>query len=217
MCRTPWCAPYVELLPFLAVSVVIAVVPGVDMAVVTQQVLVRGRRAGLFAVAGIVTGSGLQATAATVGLSALLAASEPAFMAVKIAGVVYLIWLGAQTLWRARHAESAAVCTESAQPVPRSGWRSYRSGLLTNLLNPKIAVFYLTFLPQFVDPGPGAVARTGLLAAVFVMTASTWLLLYVVLVQRLRAVLSRAAVRRKFEQVTGVVLVGLGVRLAVEH
>lgn len=98
-----------------------------------------------------------------------------------------------------------------------SGWRSYRSGLLTNLLNPKIMVFYVTFLPQFVDPGPGAVARTGLLAALFLVVASAWLLGYVVLLQRLRGVLSRGAVRRRMEQVTGVVLVGLGVRLAVEH
>jgi threonine/homoserine/homoserine lactone efflux protein len=206
-----------DLLPFLAVSAVIAVVPGVDMALVAQQVLMRGRRAGLLAVAGIVTGSGVQAAAAIVGLSALLAASEPAFVAVEVAGAMYLLWLGAQTLWRARRTGPAALYTESAEPGAPSGWRSYRSGLLTNLLNPKIVVFYVTFLPQFVDPGPGAGARTGLLAAVFLVTASTWLLLYVVLLQRLRGVLSRAAVRRRVEQITGVVLVGLGVRLAVEH
>jgi threonine/homoserine/homoserine lactone efflux protein len=187
------------------------------MALVTQQVLMRGRRAGLFAVAGILTGSGVQAAAAIVGLSALLAASEPAFVAVKVAGAMYLLWLGAQTLWRARRTVPGGLYTESAEPGAPSGWRSYRSGLLTNLLNPKIVVFYVTFLPQFVDPGPGAGTRTGLLAAVFLVTASTWLLLYVVLLQRLRGVLSRAAVRRRVEQVTGVVLVGLGVRLAVEH
>jgi threonine/homoserine/homoserine lactone efflux protein len=206
-----------ELLPFLAVSAVIAVVPGVDMALVTQQVLIRGRRAGLLAVAGIVTGSGVQAAAATVGLSALLAASEPAFAAIKIAGAMYLLWLGARTLWRARRGgpdTSPAGCT---QPTDPSAWRSYRSGLLTNLLNPKIIVFYVTFLPQFVDPGPGAAARTGLLAALFLVIASAWLLLYVVLLQRLRRVLTRGAVRRRVEQVTGVVLVGLGARLAVEH
>jgi threonine/homoserine/homoserine lactone efflux protein len=196
---------------------VIVVVPGVDMALVTQQVLVRGRRAGLSAVAGIVTGSGIQAAAATAGLSALLAASEPAFAALKMAGAVYLVWLGAQTLWRARRPEPDATGPRSAGTATPSRWRSYRSGLLTNLLNPKIIVFYVTFLPQFVDPGPGAVARTGLLAALFVVMASAWLLAYVVLLQRLRRVLSRDVVRRRLERVTGVVLVGLGVRLAVEH
>ncbi len=206
-----------DLLPFLVLSAVITVVPGVDMALVAQQVLVRGRRAGLFAVAGIVTGSGVQAAAATVGLSALLAASEPAFAAVKIAGAVYLLWLGAQTLWRARRSTPDAAEAERAGTATSSSWRSYRSGLLTNLLNPKIVVFYVTFLPQFVDPGPGAAARTGLLAAVFLSMASAWLLAYVVLLQRLRDVLSRESVRRRFERVTGVVLVGLGVRLAVEH
>jgi threonine/homoserine/homoserine lactone efflux protein len=206
-----------ELLPFLAVSAVIAVVPGVDMALITQQVLMRGRRAGLFAVAGIATGSGVQAAAAAVGLSALLAASEPAFAAVKFAGAAYLLWLGARTLWRARRAGHDASAIGSPETVNPSSWRSYRSGLLTNLLNPKIIVFYVTFLPQFVDPGPGAVARTALLAALFLVVACSWLLVYVVLLQRLRGVLSREAVRRRIEQATGAVLVGLGVRLAVEH
>ncbi len=216
-CPSPWFPGRVELLPFLAVSVVIVVVPGVDMALITHQVLVRGRRAGLFAVAGIVSGSAVQAAAATVGLSALLAASEPAFAAVKIAGAVYLVWLGVQTLRHARRAAPGAPETGSVGTVAPSGWRSYRSGLLTNLLNPKIIVFYVTFLPQFVDPGPGAMARTGLLAALFLVLAASWLLIYVVLLQRLRGVLSRAAVRRRFERLTGVVLVGLGVRLAAEH
>ncbi len=206
-----------ELLPFLVLSAMIIVVPGVDMALVTQQVLMRGRRAGLFAVAGIVTGSGIQATAATVGLSALLAASEPAFTAIKIAGAVYLLWLGAQTLWRARRSEPDAAGPGFEGAATPSRWRSYRSGLLTNLLNAKITVFYVTFLPQFVDPGAGAVARTGLLAALFLLMVSVWLLLYVVLLQRLRGVLSRDVVRRRLERVTGVVLVGLGVRLAAEH
>ena len=206
-----------ELVPFLAVSVVIAVVPGVDMALVTQQVLARGRRAGLYAVAGILTGSGVQAAAAVVGLSALLAASEPAFAAMRIAGAAYLLWLGVRTLWRARRAALDAVDAGLTRGAIPSAWRSYRSGLLTNLLNPKIIVFYVTFLPQFVDPGPGAAARTSLLAALFLMIVSAWLLLYVVLLQRVRRVLSRGAVRRRVEQATGVVLVGLGVRLAVEH
>lgn len=206
-----------ELVPFLAVSVVIAVVPGVDMALVTQQVLARGRRAGLYAVAGILTGSGMQAAAAVVGLSALLAASEPAFAAMRIAGAAYLLWLGVRTLWRARRAALDAVDAGLTRGAIPSAWRSYRSGLLTNLLNPKIIVFYVTFLPQFVDPGPGAAARTSLLAALFLMIVSAWLLLYVVLLQRVRRVLSRGAVRRRVEQATGVVLVGLGVRLAVEH
>ena len=203
-----------DLLPFLAVSALVVAVPGVDMALVTQQVLVRGRRAGLLAVAGILTGSALQAAAATLGLSALLAASQPAFTAVKTAGAVYLVWLGAHALWHARRA-----VTEPVGPVPThsgAGWRSFRAGLLTNLLNPKIVVFYVTFLPQFVDPGPGTAARTALLATVFLALASAWLLVYTALLHRLRGLLSRRSVQRRIEQATGVVLVGLGVRLAVE-
>ena len=160
------------------------------------------------------TGSALQAAAATLGLSALLAASQPAFTAVKTAGAVYLVRLGAQALWRARG--SAAESDGSAPANSGPGWLSFRAGLLTNLLNPKIVVFYVTFLPQFVDPGPGTAARTALLAALFLALASAWPLVYTALLHRLRRVLSRRSVQRRFEQVTGVVLVGLGVRLAVE-
>ena len=201
----------VDLLPFLAVSALVALLPGVDMAVVTQQVLTHGRRAGLLAVAGIVTGSAVQAAAATLGLSALLAASAPAFAALKILGAVYLVCLGARTLWRARRA------AEPTSPGPRvRAGRSFRAGLLTNLLNPKIAVFYVAFLPQFVEPGTGSVGRTAVLAAVFLSVATVWLVLFTALLGRLRPVLARAAVRRRIEQVTGVVLVGLGVRLAAD-
>lgn len=204
-----------DLLPFLAVSALVVAIPGVDMALVTQQVLVRGRPAGLLAVAGIVTGSALQAIAATLGLSALLAASQPAFTALKTAGAVYLVWLGTQALWRARR--SAREPAGSAPAVSGSGWRSFRAGLLTNLLNPKIIVFYVTFLPQFVQPGPGSAARTALLATIFLALASAWLLVYTALLHRLRGVLSRRSVQRRIEQITGVVLVGLGVRVAVEN
>lgn len=203
-----------ELLPFLAVSALIVLVPGVDMALVTSQVLARGRRAGLLAVAGIVTGSAVQGTAATLGVSALLATSEPAFAAVKIAGAVYLLWLGGQALRRSSHASTETV---GARAAPAAGWRSYRAGLLTNLLNPKITVFYMTFLPQFVEPGPGAAGRTGLLAAVFLLLAAGWLLTYAALLGHLRRVLTRESVRRRIEQVSGVVLIGLGMRLALER
>src|SRR5687767_3100296 len=130
------------------------------MAVVSQQVLARGRRAGLGAVAGIVAGSAVQATAAVLGLSALLAASAPVLTAVKLAGAAYLVWLGARALLTAGRAAPPEA------PAAARG-RSFRAGLLTNLLNPKIMLFYVAFLPQFVEPGPGAAARTALLAAVF--------------------------------------------------
>jgi|tagenome__1003787_1003787.scaffolds.fasta_scaffold20820024_2 threonine/homoserine/homoserine lactone efflux protein len=207
-----------DLLPFLAVSAVVVLVPGVDLALVTRQVLLRGRAAGLYAAAGIVTGSAVQATAAVLGLSALLAASAGVFLALKLVGAVYLVWLGAQTLWRTRpSAPAPARAPDPARSEPAvHGWRSYWAGVLTNLLNPKIVLFYVTFLPQFVHPGPGAAARTGLLALIFLAVASSWLLIYTALLQRLRSVLIRARVQRWIERVTGAVLVGLGLRLGLE-
>lgn len=204
----------VDLLPFLAVSLLVAVVPGVDMAVVTQQVLGSGRRAGLLAVAGIVTGSAIQAAAATVGLSALLAASAPAFAALKIAGAAYLIWLGILALWRARRLSGLEITTPTA---PARARRSFGAGLLTNLLNPKIVLFYVAFLPQFVDPGAGATLRTAILATVFLTVATLWLLVFTVAVGRLRGLLSRPIVRQRVERLTGAVLIGLGVRVAAQQ
>lgn len=200
-----------DLLPFLLVSAVVALTPGVDMAVVGQQVLAHGRRAGLGAVAGIALGSAVQATAAVLGLSALLAASAPALAAVKLVGAGYLVFLGARALLTAgRTAPPDAPATAS----PRG--RSIRAGLLTNLLNPKITLFYVAFLPQFVDPGAGVMGRTALLAAVFLGLGTAWLVLFTALLGRLRPLLARDAVRRWVERVTGAVLVGLGVRLAVD-
>lgn len=200
-----------DLLPFLLVSAVVALTPGVDMAVVSQQVLLHGRRAGLGAVAGIALGSGLQATAAVLGLSALLAASAPALATVKLLGAAYLVWLGARALLTAGR---AAPPDAPAAAAPRG--RSVRAGLLANLLNPKITLFYVAFLPQFVDPGAGATARTALLAAVFLGLGTAWLVLFTALLGRLRPLLARAVVRRRIERVTGAVLVGLGIRLAVD-
>lgn len=198
-----------DLLPFLAVSAVVALTPGVDMAVVSQQVLAHGRRAGLGAVAGIALGSGLQATAAVLGLSALLAASAPALAVVKLLGAAYLVWLGVRALVTAGRA-----APPQAAAAPRG--RSLRAGLLTNLLNPKITLFYVAFLPQFVDPGAGATARTALLAAVFLGLGTAWLVVFTALLGRLRPLLTRDAVRRRIERVTGAVLLGLGIRLAVD-
>ncbi len=206
-----WSPGRVDLLPFLAVSAVVILTPGVDMAVVSQQVLARGRRAGLGAVVGIAAGSAVQATAAVLGLSALLAASAPALTAVKLVGAAYLVWLGARALLTAGRA-----APPEAPPVAAGRGRSVRAGLFTNLLNPKITLFYVAFLPQFVQPGPGAAARTALLAAVFLGLATAWLVLFTALLGRLRPVLARAAVRRWIERSTGAVLVGLGVRLAVD-
>lgn len=151
------------------------------------------------------------AVAAALGIAALLQASAPAFTALKIAGAAYLVWLGIRALRDAWRGAAAA----SAEPAASRGKTSpFRQGLLTNLLNPKIALVFTTLIPQFVDAGEPAVAQTLLLAAIFIAMGLVWLMSYALLVAKIGELLSRSGVRRVLNALSGTVLTALGVRLA---
>jgi len=141
----------------------------------------------------------------------LLHASAPAFTLLKLAGAAYLVWLGLRALreaWRGT-ADASAAC-----PARRRMASPFRQGLLSNLLNPKIALVFTTLIPQFVDAGAPAVAQTLLLAAIFIGMGLVWLTSYALLVAKVGSLLKRSAVRRALNAVTGTVLTALGVRLA---
>jgi len=203
-----------DVIAFVGVVGVIVILPGPDMALVLQNGLARGRRAAVETALGINAGLVVWALAAALGIAALLHASAPALTLLKLAGAAYLVWLGLRALthaWR----ETPAGPTER---TPRRPWASpFRQGLLTNLLNPKIAVVFTTLIPQFVDPGEPAVAQTLLLAAIFICMGLVWLTSYALLVAKIGALLKRSAVRRVLNAVTGTVLTALGVRLAFER
>jgi threonine/homoserine/homoserine lactone efflux protein len=160
----------------------------------------------------------LHVVAASLGLSAVLASSAEAFTVVKFVGAAYLIFLGLRALWATRHGpsdEDVGLLSSVAPPVALSPSSPVAQGLLSAALNPKLAVFFLTFLPQFVDPDnmPGL----SMLAhgAVFVLMGAAWLTAWVLSLDRLSAWLRRSVVRMWIERATGIVLVGLGVRLAM--
>jgi threonine/homoserine/homoserine lactone efflux protein len=159
---------------------------------------------------------------ATVGIFAVLLASATAYSTMKLAGAVYLLVLGVQTLWatRRRVGSTAHPVVDAGSGSPQQVMRlrrAYLLGLTSNLTNPKMAVFFLTFLPQFVTPGPHAAAHTALLGLLFNAMATTWWVGYVLVLGRISAWLGRPAVRRALQRITGTVLVGLGLRLAVER
>ncbi|HEX8645450.1 MAG TPA: LysE family translocator, partial [Thermoleophilaceae bacterium] len=173
------------LLPFLAASVLITVIPGADMALVTRQVLVGGQGLARRTIAGNLTGILVHGVALAAGLSALIVASATAYTTVKLAGAVYLVWLGVQAIRSARR-PAAEVDVSGAAPK-----RAFLAGLISTVLNPKPALFFLTFLPQFVDPGRGAVLpQTLTLAAIHVVVGLVWLTAYAYLVDRARAALT---------------------------
>ena len=203
----------IDLLPFLALSVLLILIPGPDTAVVTKNALFGGRRAGVLASVGVSIGVTIWTVAAAFGIAALLRASAIGFLVLKLAGAVYLVWIGIQML-RARDllAESRARPRRSV-----SGVRSVRQGLLSDLGNPKIAVFFTSFLPQFVHGGGSAFVSLLLLGGIFAALTLLWLAGYSMLVGHASAVLRRPAVRRALDRFTGLVLIGFGIRLAFEH
>lgn len=201
-----------SLLAFVAVAAVIVVVPGPDMALVLRTGLRGGRRPALATALGINAGLVVWALASAVGLAALLHASATAFTMLKLAGSLYLVWLGLRLLvdsFRGRRPEAPAA-------APTASRAAFRQGLLTNLLNPKVAVVYTTLIPQFVEPGAGAGTRTVVLAATFVLMGLAWLTTYAIAVASIGRALGRPRVRAWIERITGAVLVALGVRLAFE-
>jgi len=197
---------------FLVASIVLVVIPGPDQALITRNALSGGRRAGLATVFGGASGVGVHATAAAFGLSALIAASADAFTALKLCGVAYLLFLAVRTWRTAGHDEVA----ESDAVEHRSVRGFYRQGLLFDVLNPKVALFFLTFLPQFLPRNAGP-AHALALAAIFGVTYLAWFTFYVACLDRCANWLRRHRVRRTIERATAGALVSFAARVALER
>jgi threonine/homoserine/homoserine lactone efflux protein len=217
---------------FLGISILVIVTPGQDTALTIRNTLLGKRRAGIATAAGVSSGQLTWTIATSAGLAALLTASAPIFTAVRLAGAAYLVFLGLQALHSAifsrspsglsgsRDSPSPLAGLHALYPSPArgggqgGGLRFYRQGLLSNLGNPKMVVFFSSLLPQFVTPGPVAFAGLVVLGLVFCCMTFIWLAGYAVVVARVGDVLRRDWIRRAIEATTGLVLVGLGLRIA---
>ncbi|GEJ58618.1 LysE family translocator [Anaeromyxobacter diazotrophicus] len=202
-----------RVLAFAGIAALLTLTPGADTMLVVRSALVRGRRAGLLTVLGVGSGLFVHATLSAVGLSALLVRSARAFELVKLAGALYLVFLGVQALRAAARPGPA----RAPEPAAAGERRAFLEGLLTNVLNPKVAVFYLAFLPQFIGPGDPVLRRSILLASIHFAEGLVWLSLVTLFVARLRPVLARPGVQRGLEGVTGAVFIAFGVRLATSR
>jgi len=207
------------LLPFLGACLLVAMSPGPSTVLIIRRSLV-SRRDGMATVLGNETGVFVWGVVAAFGLTALLTASQLAYDALRVVGAVVLVVFGVQALRSARRiTEARGAAGEAAggpSPARPSAWGSYRAGLALNLANPKAAVFALSFLPQFVPAGAPKLPVMVALAALWAVFEVGYYACYVWGVGRMRRLIDRASVRRRLEQVSGGVLIALGVRMALE-
>jgi threonine/homoserine/homoserine lactone efflux protein len=200
---------------FLAFATVLVLIPGPDFAVVTKNTLAAGRRRGRWAAVGVASSNVVQGTAAASGLSALIVRAQPVFQAIKWAGVAYLAFLGVQAIRSAIRGQYQPL--DDGEPATAgAAFGGWRQGFLSNVTNPKVLIFYLAILPQFLAPHTAigwllAFAWSHALLSLIYLLALTWGL------HRARQILARRKVRRTMDGVTGAVLLGFSARLAVEH
>jgi threonine/homoserine/homoserine lactone efflux protein len=197
------------LVTFTAAVGVLTVTPGLDTTLVLRTAASEGARPAAGAAAGVVSGLFVWGACAALGFTALLAASPFAFEALKWAGAAWLVWMGAGLLLR-RHAQAPL----SQEPVARPGG-ALRRGFLSNILNPKVGLFYAAFLPQFIPPGVDKALFALALAGIHVALACLWFALLIALTAPLARWLARPAVAASLDRVAGCVFVGFGLKLAL--
>jgi threonine/homoserine/homoserine lactone efflux protein len=188
---------------FVLIALVVIVTPGQDTALTIRNALAGGRRAGRLTAVGVAAGQSVWVLATAAGVAAVIVASEPAFLALRVFGAAYLVWLGARSLVAAFRRKRRRAETGRRRP----GGAPFRQGVVSNLGNPKMAVFFTSLLPQFASSFASLLAH----GLVFVTMTIAWLAFVAQVGQALRRL------RRVVDAVTGVVLVALGLRLATEH
>jgi threonine/homoserine/homoserine lactone efflux protein len=202
----------VRFLPFLLASVLVILIPGPDTLVVLRNALVAGKRTAARTAMGVLTGLSVWVAAAGLGLTAILRASHDGYLALRIAGAIYLTYFGLQALRSRALGQPVDVSTPKRSLVGRG----YRAGLTTDLLNPKVGVFFMTFMPAFIPRGAPIAASTLGMGAVFVVLTGVYFAVMLAFVPRLLGWLRDERYRRRLSRATGLVLIGFGVRLVVE-
>jgi threonine/homoserine/homoserine lactone efflux protein len=201
---------------FLGIAAVVIVVPGPDTAIVTKNALLHGRRAALGTAFGVEAGLAVWTLASALGVASIVRASDTAFTVLKLIGAAYLVWLGIQALLAARRGGSHAD-PESAVRAAVGGRGGFRQGLISDLANPKIGAFFTGLLPQFAGPGHSVLIPFLVLGGLFVLMTVLWLCAYALVAVKASEVLRRPRVRATIDRLSGIILIGFGVRLALER
>ena len=205
-----------HLLVYLGVVVAIALLPGPDTAVVTKNALIHGREAAVGSAFGINAGLMVWTLATALGVAELLRRSATVYDLLKLAGALYLIWIGLRALWASRRTAAHAV-SRSSDGRATDSRGGFRQGLLSNLANPKVGIFFTSLLPQFVSAHAAALPQMLMLGGIFISFNLVWMSGYALAAVRLSHVLSRTRVKATIDRVSGLVLVGVGVGLALDR
>lgn len=206
-----------QTLAFAGIAALLTVTPGADTMLVIRSVMMRGKGAGLLTTLGISCGLFVHAALSGLGVSLILVRSAAAFEIVKLTGAAYLVYLGVKSLRAAPRSAALEGPPGYARAAHQRPWRSFAEGLLNNILNPKVAIFYLAFLPQFIGPGGNVLGKSILLAGIHWGEGILWLSLVTLLLGHTRSLLTHPRVKRTMEGITGTVLIIFGIRLALEQ
>jgi threonine/homoserine/homoserine lactone efflux protein len=197
---------------FVPIAVLVTLTPGPSTAMIVRSALRGGWRCGVLTVLANEVGVLAWALLSALGVSALVAASEVAFVTLKIGGAALLVLFGLQALLRKSQGVEVA-----PEPAPAAAGWAFRDGLVTSLANPKLAVFFVSLLPQFVPRGQGTLAAALEMALLIVVFDLVWYVSLALAIDRVRRAVVGSRLARRIQQSTGVVLVGLGARLALAH
>jgi threonine/homoserine/homoserine lactone efflux protein len=208
----------VALVSFTFASVLIVLLPGPDSLVVVRGLVRGGRRGGASTAAGVLAGLAVWVAATTLGLSALLRASETGYETLKIAGAGYLLWIGARSLLAVRRSagQVAAEGDGPMAPAPLLGGSGFGAGFLTDILNPKVGVFFISFLPGFVPAGHSVGWTTLGFGIWYTVLSALYFIGLIAVSGTIATWMAQARIRRRLDALTGLVLVGFGLRLATE-
>jgi threonine/homoserine/homoserine lactone efflux protein len=209
------------VLSFAVIAGFLTILPGLDTALVLRAAITQSKRHAFATALGISTGALIWGAAAAVGISALLTTSHLAYVALRLAGAAYLLWFGGTMLlrtWKSRRDGATPLAVPETVSASAGGpaW-AWTRGVMTNLLNPKIGVFYAAMLPQFIPQGVPHLPMGLLLAFVHDLEGMVWFTLLIFGTQLVRGWLSKAAVQRAMDRITGTVLIGFGIKLALSE
>ncbi|MBX9956161.1 LysE family translocator [Peribacillus simplex] len=200
---------------FIIMCILLIILPGPDTAIATRNTVTVGISGGFKTMFGTCCALLIHTSAAVFGLSAIIVKSALLFSIFKYVGAVYLVYLGFKTLWGLRNKQVAAAA-ETSVKIKYENQSCFKQGFLTNLLNPKVAVFFLTFLPQFVNPGNDTFLPFLLMGMTYTVLTALWFVFYIYLLNQISAFMKKPRTQAIFEGITGTVLIGFGIKLALE-